>query len=234
MMKDFGMDTQAHGGLMRLRDGMEDPRCDQGKRHRLSDLLVIAICAVICHADGWQDMALFGRCKEKWFGTFLQLPHGIPSHDTFARLFARLNPVAFEACFGQWMTHLQRVSKGRLIAIDGKTLRRSFDKAADKAALHMSNAWCSTNQTVLGQVACGVKENEITAMPKLLELLDLRDAVVTADAMHCQKATAERILDGGGDYLLQVKANQPALYENLIRGGKNFRAPAIFSLRPLL
>jgi predicted transposase YbfD/YdcC len=209
------MDTQARGGLMRLINEIEDPRCNQGKRHRLSDMLVIAICALICHADGWEDIQLFGSCKERWFNTFLELPHGIPSHDTFARVFARLNPVAFEACFRQWMSHLAKVSKGRLIAVDGKTLRRSFDTAAGKAALHMINAWCVTNQTVLGQVACGIKENEITALPKLLELLDLSGAVVTADAMHCQKETAQRILNGKGDYLLQVKANQPALYENV-------------------
>jgi predicted transposase YbfD/YdcC len=113
------------------------------------------------------------------------------------------------------MSHLAKISRGRLIAVDGKTLRRSFDTAAGKAALHMINAWCVTNQTVLGQISCGDKENEITAMPRLLELLDLREAVVSADAMHCQKATAQCILDGGGDYLLQVKANQPALQENL-------------------
>lgn len=209
------MDTLADGGFMRLVNEIEDPRCDRGKRHRLSDMLVIAICALICHADGWEDIEMFGHCKEKWFRTFLALPHGIPSHDTFARVFARLDPAAFEACFMKWMAHLAKTSKGRLIAVDGKTLRRSFDTAADKSALHMINAWCVTNQTVLGQVACGDKENEITVMPRLLELLDLRDAVVTADAMHCQKATAQRILDGGGDYLLQVKANQLGLQENL-------------------
>jgi len=200
---------------MRFLRKIEDPRRNQGKRHRLSDMIVIAICAIICNADGWEDIELFGLCKERWFRTFLALHHGIPSHDTFARVFARLDPAAFEACFMEWMAHLAKTSKGRLIAVDGKTLRRSFNTAANKAALHMINAWCVDNQTVLGQLACGVKENEITALPKLLQLLDLRGAVVTADAMHCQKATAQCILDGGGDYLLQVKGNQPALYENL-------------------
>lgn len=209
------MDAQAPRGALRFFANMEDPRSNLGRRHRLLDLIVIAITAVICNADGWEDIELFGRCKARWFATFLDLPHGIPSHDTFARVFARLDPVAFEDAFRQWMAHLSQTSKGRLIAIDGKTLRRSFDAAAGKAALHMINAWCVTNQAVLGQVVCDEKANEITMMPKLLDLLDLDGAVVTADAMHCQKATAQKILDGDGDYLLQVKDNQPALHENL-------------------
>ena len=209
------MDAQAPRGALRFFANMRDPRSNLGKRHRLLDLIVIAITAVICNADGWEDIELFGRSKHKWFRTFLALPHGIPSHDTFARVFARLDPDAFERCFGQWMASLGQRSNGRLIAIDGKTLRRSFDTATSKAALHMINAWCVTNQTVLGQVVCGEKANEITTMPKLLELLDLQDAVVTADAMHCQKETARAIVDAGGDYLLQVKDNQPSLHENL-------------------
>jgi len=209
------MDARAPRGALRFFAAMDDPRSNQGKRHRLLDMIVIAITAVICNADGWEDVELFARCKHKWFATFLDLPHGIPSHDTFGRVFARLDPHAFEECFRQWMVHLARTSNGRLIAIDGKTLRRSFDTAAGKAALHMINAWCVTNQTVLGQVVCGEKGNEITDMPKLLALLDLQDAVVTADAMHCQKATAREIVRRGGHYLLQVKDNQPALLANL-------------------
>lgn len=209
------MDAKAPCGPMRFFNNMEDPRRKQGKRHSLSDMIVIAVTALICGAGGWEDIELFGKCKAKWFKSFLTMPHGIPSHDTFARVFARLDPDAFEECFRQWMQHLGQASDGRLIAIDGKTLRRSFDTAADKAALHMINAWCVTNQTVLGQVACGAKDNEITAMPKLLELLDLQNAVVTADAMHCQRATAKAVRDRGGDYLLQVKDNQPTLHENL-------------------
>ncbi len=209
------MDAQAPRGAMRFFADMEDPRSNQGKRHRLLDMIVIAITAVICNADGWEDIELFGRSKEKWFRTFLELPHGIPSHDTFSRVFARLDPDAFEARFQQWMAHLGQTSNGRLIAIDGKTLRRSFDTAAEKAALHMINAWCVTNQTALAQVTCGDKANEITEMPRLLSLLDLNGAVVTADAMHCQKDTAARITEAGGDYLLQVKGNQSTLHENL-------------------
>jgi predicted transposase YbfD/YdcC len=209
------MDAQAPRGALRCFSNMEDPRSNQGRRHALPDLIVIAITAVICNADGWEDIAVFGRSKQKWFQTFLELPHGIPSHDTFGRVFARLDPDAFEDAFGHWMGHLATTSEGRLIAVDGKTLRRSFDTAAGKTALHMINAWCVTNQTVLGQVVCGEKGNEITDMPRLLELLDLQGAVVTADAMHCQKKTAQKIVEGGGDYLLQVKDNQPALHENL-------------------
>lgn len=209
------MDTQAPGGPMRFFSELQDPRRDQGKRHRLSDMMVIAICALICNAEGWEDIEDFGWCKYEFFSTFLELPHGIPSHDTFARVFSCLDPAAFESCFQQWMAHLTQTTKGRLIAVDGKTLRRSFDTATGKAAIHMINAWCVTNQTVLGQLACDSKENEISAMPKLLELIDLQDAVVTADAMHCQKNTAQHILDGRGDYLLQVKANQPTLHENI-------------------
>jgi predicted transposase YbfD/YdcC len=213
--KDFGMDAQAPRGALRFFASMEDPRDNQGKRHRLLDIIAIAITGVICDANGWEDIAELGECKQEWFETFLELPHGIPSHDTFARVFARLDPDAFEVCFGQWMAHLNQTSQGRLIAVDGKTLRRSFDTAANKAAIHMINAWCLTNQTVLGQVVCEDKANEITTMPKLLQLLDLQGAVVTADAMHCQRDTARRIVEGGGDYLLAVKDNQPALRQDL-------------------
>lgn len=209
------MEHKAPNGPMRFFSKIDDPRCSQGRRHCLSDMMVIAICALICNADGWEDIETFGRCKEKWFKTFLELPHGIPSHDTFARVFARLDPDSFETCFKEWMAYLGRASNGRLIAVDGKTLRRSFDTASKKAALHMINAWCVTNQTVLGQLVCKGKENEITAMPKLLELLDLQGAVITADAMHCQKSIAEHITKAGGDYLLQVKGNQPGLHESL-------------------
>ena len=209
------MTSQAPQGPMRFLNELPDPRSSQGRRHRLADMMVIALCALICGADGWRDIELFGRCKQKWFKTFLALPHGIPSHDTFARVFARLDPEALETCFQRWMAHLSKASQGRLIAVDGKTLRRSFDAAAGKSPLHMINAWCTTEQTVLGQIACEAKENEITAVPALLKLLDVEDAVVTADAMHCQKDTARRIVDGGGDYLLQVKDNQPSLHENI-------------------
>jgi predicted transposase YbfD/YdcC len=209
------MDVNAPRGLLRFFADMEDPRSPQGRRHELLDMIVIAICAVICGAEGWQGVALFGVSHEPWLATFLRLPHGIPAHDTFGRVFARLAPEVFEQRFVAWVRHLADASAGRLIAIDGKTLRRSFDAAAEKAALHMVSAWCESNQTVLGQVVTSAKSNEITAIPKLLELLDLDGAVVTTDALGCQKTIAEKIIAGGADYILQVKGNQPNLEHEL-------------------
>ena len=209
------MDVNAPRGLLRFFGNMEDPREAQGRRHELLDIVVIAICAVICGASGWNDVALFGCGHEPWLATFLRLPHGIPTHDTFGRVFARLAPEVFERRFLAWVQHLAQVSAGRLIAVDGKTLRRSFDTAAEKAALHMVSAWCESNQTVLGQLVTAAKSNEITAIPQLLELLDLEGAVVTTDALGCQKAIAEKIIAGGADYVLQVKGNQPHLEREL-------------------
>ena len=209
------MDVNAPRGILRFFADMKDPRAKQGRRHELVDILVIAICAVICGADGWEDVALFGRSKRKWFATFLHLPHGIPSHDTFGRVFARLDPDVFERRFLAWVAHLAKASVGRLVAIDGKTIRRSFDTAAKKSALHMVSAWCESNQTVLGQIATDAKSNEITAIPQLLELLDLDGAVVSTDAMGCQKAIAEKAISCGADYVLQVKGNHPRLQREL-------------------
>jgi len=209
------MDVNAPRGIVRFFVDMEDPREKQGRRHELLDILVIAICAVICGAGGWKDVALFGRSKKEWFQTFLRLPHGIPSHDTFGRVFARLNPDAFERCFVNWVRHLSQTRVGRLVAIDGKTIRRSFDTAANKSALHVVSAWCESDQTILGQIATDAKSNEITAIPKLLELLDLDGAVVTTDAMGCQKAIAEKAIACGADYVLQVKGNHPKLQREL-------------------
>lgn len=195
---------------------LPDPRGDHGKRHRLTDMMAITICAVVCGADGWVEVEDFGKAREGWLKLFLPLPHGIPSHDTFGRVFAALDPAAMERCFLDWTAALaKKMSKGQLIAIDGKTLRRSFDRAGRRAAIHMVNAWCSTNRLVLGQLATDLKSNEITAIPKLLELLDLQGAIVTIDAIGCQKDIAAGIVEGGGDYLLQIKANQPTLHEEV-------------------
>jgi predicted transposase YbfD/YdcC len=186
------------------------------KRHSLPDILAIAICAVICGADGWVQVQQFGDCKKKWFKTFLDLPNGIPSHDTFGRVFAALDPVAFEECFMKWVAALATASQGRLIAIDGKTIRRSLDAASNKAAIHMVNAWCETNHMALGQLATDAKSNEITAIPKLMKLLDLRDAVVTIDAGGCHKKIAQQIVDQGGHYILQLKGNQGTLHKETV------------------
>jgi predicted transposase YbfD/YdcC len=197
---------------------LPDPRRAQGRRHRLSDMIVIAVCAVICCADGWADVADFGRAKLKWFGTFLDLPHGIPCQDTFERVFARLDPDAFERCFMSWTEALAGSSRGKLVAIDGKKIRRSFEHAWDHStATHLLSAFVHENATVLGQLAVDCKENEIVAIPKLLELLDLSAATVTIDAMGCQSEIARKIVQNGGDYVLAVKENQPALHEALRR-----------------
>ena len=207
------MDVEAPRGLLRIFGEVEDPRVERTKLHRLPDILVITLCAVICGADTWMEIELFGQAKLDWLRTFLELPHGIPSHDTFGRVFARLNPEQLERCFVAWMQALSQVSGGRLIAIDGKTLRRSFDKAHRKAAIHMVSAWCDANHLVLGQLSTDEKSNEIKAIPKLLKTLDVAGAVVTIDAMGCQKAIARQIVDQQGHYVLQVKKNQETLHE---------------------
>jgi len=207
------MDVEAPRGLLRLFGEVEDPRVERTKLHRLVDILVIALCAVICGADTWTEIELFGRARFDWLRTFLELPHGIPSHDTFGRVFSRLNPEQLERCFRTWMQALVQVSGGRLIALDGKTLRRSFDKAHAKTAIHMVSAWCQANHLVLGQLATDAKSNEITAIPKLLKMLDISDSVVTIDALGCQKAIAQQIVEQQGPYVLQVKGNQETLHD---------------------
>ena len=210
------MDVEAPRGLLRAFAQLKDPRMNRTKLHSLTDILAIAICAVICGADGWVQVQQFGDCKKKWFKTFLDLPNGIPSHDTFGRVFAALDPVAFEECFMKWVAELATASQGRLIAIDGKTIRRSLDTANGKAAIHMVNAWCEANHMVLGQLATDAKSNEITAIPKLMKLLDLKDAVVTIDAGGCHKKIAQQIVDQGGHYILQLKGNQGTLHKETV------------------
>jgi predicted transposase YbfD/YdcC len=207
------MDVDAPRGLLRAFAELEDPRMDRTKRHSLPDILAIAICATICGADDWSKMELFGHCKEKWFRTFLELPNGIPSHDTFRRVFMLLAPEAFEQCFMSWAAQLSQASGGRLIAVDGKTIRRSLDRANHKAAIHMVSAWCEDNEMVLGQLSTDEKSNEITAIPRLLKLIDISNAVVTVDAMGCQKQIAKAIVEEGGDYVLQLKGNQGGLHD---------------------
>lgn len=211
------MDVDAPRGLLRAFAELEDPRMDRTKEHKLIDILAIAVCASICGVDDWTKMEIFGRCKEKWFGTFLELPNGIPSHDTFRRVFLLLNPDAFEACFIQWVDGLVEASEGRLVAVDGKSLRGSFDRANAKTAIHMVSAWCDSNELVLGQVATDEKSNEITAIPRLLKLIDIDKAVVTIDAMGCQKEIAQTIVQEGGDYVLQLKGNQGGLHEETVQ-----------------
>lgn len=209
------MDVEASRGLLRLFEEVEDPRVNRTKRHSLVDILFLTLCAVICGADGWTEVELFGKSKLEWLRQYVPLAHGVPSHDTLGRVFARLRPEQLECCFMRWMQSLAELTGGRLIAIDGKAIRRSFDRATGKAALHMVSAWCETNRLVLAQMATEDKSNEITAIPKLLELVDIRGCVVTIDAMGCQKKIAQTIVDQGGHYVLQVKGNQPDLHERL-------------------
>ena len=199
------MDGQATGGTLRFFRDMPDPRA-HNVVHKLHDILVIAICAVICGADGWAEVEVFGNSKLAWFRTFLDLPGGVPSHDTFGRVFARLDPAQLMACVRQWIVDLNR-DIGQHIAIDGKTLRGSHDKAAGRNPLHLVSAWSSEARLTLGQIAVDCKSNEITAIPLLLDLLDLGGATVTIDAMGCQKEIAAEIIAGGGNYVLALSAD---------------------------
>lgn len=192
---------------------LPDPRIDRAKRHHLLDIVTIALCAVICGADSWVEVERFGRAKQRWLQTLLPLPHGIPSHDTFGRVFAALDPAAFEVAFLSWVQALVTGTAGEIIAIDGKTLRRSHDRANGRPALHLVSAWATANHVILGQVATDAHSNEITAIPALLAALVLDGAIVTIDAMGCQSAIAGQIVAGGGDYVLALKDNQPTLHE---------------------
>ena len=189
--------------------GIEDPRCNGKVEHRLRDILVIAVCAVIACAESWEDIALYGRSKLAWLSTFLELPNGIPSHDTFRRVFMLIDPGAFEAGFAAWAGALAVGFEREVVAIDGKTIRRSFDHRREQPPLHVVSAWASEQGLVLGQRSVENKSNEITVVPELLDQLTLENSIVTLDAMGCQTATAEKILARGGDYLLTLKANHP-------------------------
>ena len=194
---------------------LTDPRIDRTKLHKLLDILVIAICALIAGADNWEDVEEFGKARLAWFQTFLELANGIPSHDTFNRVFARLDPEQFQASFLRWMNAVSDVIGGQVIAIDGKVLRRSHDKGIGKAAIDMVSAWASANRLVLGQVKVDEKSNEITAIPQLLEALEVAGCIVTIDAMGCQTNIAEQIIDREAEYVLALKENQGHLYEDV-------------------
>jgi predicted transposase YbfD/YdcC len=193
---------------------VKDPRVERTKRHQLRDIIIIAICGVICGAEGWVEIEEFGKAKEAWFTELLNLPNGIPSHDTFGRVFAHLDPKEFEASFFQWVKGISRTVKG-VIAIDGKTLRRSHDHEAGKKALHMVSAWAVANRLVLAQVATEEKSNEITAIPILLRQLALAGCIVTIDAMGTQTKIVDQIIEQEGDYALALKDNQGNLYEEV-------------------
>lgn len=207
------MDATASATFLRFFKDLPDPRADYNSLHDFGAMIVISVMGVICGCNGWTQVEDFAKAKEAWLRTFLSLPNGIPSHDTFGRLFARLDPEAFERCFMAWMSALVETCGGKLIAIDGKSIRRSFEHAWDKVGMaHLVSAFVAQNQMVIGQLAVEGKSNEITAIPKLLDLLDLKDSVVTIDAMGCQKDIARKIVDGGGDFVLSLKDNHPTLH----------------------
>jgi predicted transposase YbfD/YdcC len=193
-------------------EDLTDPRVERTRVHDLFELVVVALCGTIAGADSWADIERFGNQRLCWLRTFLKLTEGIPSHDTFGRVFARLDPAELVGCIQQWLEEIGR-EIGSHIAIDGKTLRGSFDKAAGRNPLHLVSAWASEARLTLGQIAVDSKSNEITAIPLLLELLDLKGTTVTIDAMGCQKEIAAKIVAGGGDYLLALKDNHPTLHE---------------------
>ncbi len=211
------MPKQPLGPLATSFASLLDPRVERTKHHQLLDIVLIAICAVVCGAEGWVEVEAFGKTKKKWLKRFLALPHGIPSHDTFGRVFAALDAAEFQRCFLEWVQAVSVLTAGQVVAIDGKTVRRSHDQRQGKAALHLVSAWATANRLVLGQVATDAKSNEITAIPELLRLLDLQGCIVTIDAAGTQTAIAEQIVVGGADYVLALKGNQKGLAEDVVR-----------------
>lgn len=203
------------GDLMTHFSAVTDTRKAQGKRHPLMSIIAIAIIGVICGADDWVTVELVGRTKEEWLKTFLDLPHGIPSHDTFGKVFAWMDPDEFQACFLAWIGEVAEMTTGQVIAIDGKTVRRSHDRGNGQKPLHLVSAWASANEMAIGQKKIEDKSNEITAIPELLKLLDLRGCIVTIDAIGTQKEISRAILEQKADYVLAVKRNQGNLYEDI-------------------
>lgn len=207
--------------LLELLSELPDPRIDRQKQHSLIDIVAIAILGTICGADHWTEIAEFGEARKNWLRTFLELPNGIPSHDTFGRTFSLINPRAFQDLFAKWVCTIREDvtvedAFGEIINIDGKCLRGSHDKGIGKSAIYMVSAWAQKNHLVLGQVNTQQKSNEIKAIPELLESLELKGCIVTIDAAGCQKTIASQIRRQGGDYLLAVKGNQPNLHEEIV------------------
>ncbi len=196
-------------------ENIHDPRY-HNKRHKLIDILLIAICAVVAGADTYEQIENFGKKRKYWLSKFLSLPRGIPSHDTFGRVFEKMIPNEFQNSFMRWIESVSEITKGQVIAIDGKTLRRSHDRLNDKKAIHMISAWASSNQVVLGQLKTEEKSNEITAIPILLRLLDISGCIITIDAMGTQKKIAKTIIDKAGDYVLALKENHKTLHDETV------------------
>ena len=208
-MEETANDFISHFSIIR------DPRIDRTKRHPLNTIVFTAVCAVIAGAEHWTEVEQFAKDKQTWLSQYVDFPHGIPSHDTYGRFFAILNPKEFEKSFLSWVRSIHKKSQGEVIALDGKTLRRSHDHAHAREALHLVHAWASENHMLLGQVETDAKSNEITAIPRLLKMLDLKGCIVTIDAMGCQKTIAKAITSQGGDYVFSLKGNQETLHEEV-------------------
>ena len=201
--------------FFRYFETLEDPRIERCRRHKLGDILFLAVAAMVSGANDFVAMETFGHAKRAWLEKYLELPNGIPSHDTIGRVFAALDGEQFIGCFLAWVKTIHQVTDGEIIAVDGKTARASLDRPSGKNALHVVNAWASANRVVLGEVMVDAKSNEITAIPRLLQMLELRGAIVTIDAMGCQKEIAAKVRERGADYVLTVKANQEHLEEDI-------------------
>jgi len=196
-------------------NSLPDPRIERTKLHDFTDILFIVICATLCSMEGWEEIEDFAHERKTWLKRFINLNNGVPSHDTLRRVFSKLDPKLFQTCFIRWVDGLQDKTSSQVIAIDGKTLRGSADKANGRSAIHMVSAWACENQLVLGQIKVDEKSNEITAIPELLDALFIENSVVTIDAMGCQKSIAEKIRDNKADYLLSVKNNHKQLYKEI-------------------
>jgi predicted transposase YbfD/YdcC len=209
--------------IVQYFEDLPDPRSGPNAVHKLVDIVVIAVCAVMAGSEACTQIAEFGHRKESWLRQFLELPAGIPSHDTFSRVLAMLDAKKFEECFMRWAATLQPTLAGKIVAIDGKTLRHSFDRAKDRGPLHLVSAWCSESHVSLGQVAVDSKSNEITAIPQLVDLLELEGAIVTIDAAGCQRAIVSKLRRKKADYVLALKGNQDILHDEVATHFKRLR-----------
>jgi len=209
------MTHSASASIIEHFSSIQDPRLNRKKLYKLGDIFFITLCAAICGANDWVAVETFGKAKEDWFTELLELENGIPSHDTLGHVFAVIDTQLFSECFSRWVSDLTVLSEKNIIAIDGKCLRRSMDKASNKAAIYMVSAWATENQLVLGQQKVDEKSNEITAIPKLLLQLDIAGAVITMDAMGCQTAVAKQIIEQKADYMLSLKGNQGNLHKDV-------------------
>lgn len=201
-------------GLLEIISTLEDPRMGNKISHKMIDIVVIAVCGTLCGAESWTEIELFGQEKEEWLRQYLELPNGIPAHDTFRYFFMKLDPQQFQRCFIEWTGELREEFEGEGISIDGKTVRHSYDNFNGQGAIHMVSAWANENEIVLGQIKVDEKSNEITAIPQLLQVLELKGCIVTMDAMGCQKEIVKEVREQGAEYLVALKENQGHLYED--------------------